>query len=226
MKGIIKQSVIRWMVLLAAGIMIALMAVPALADEITPLKVYLDANAKKKPVISKTFPYGASSVDDIYDIKCSDPKVVSVKVRQATEKLDGEAAKYYKICVEQKILGPGKATVTFKNKANETLSELTNKFEVYKYVSIIKSLKIGKTEYKKLFEKKVLNKIPKKKINSKKVKLTLKKGYKLKSISFWKNGKEVNLKNGFKKKFKKGDAIRFAAIDKKGVERTFVIEIS
>lgn len=127
--------------------------------------------------------------DKILKLKSSNPKVVTA----ADEVYSGG---HYIDLIPKKA---GTATVSFtvKRKNGKTYS-LKTKVKVYNYENPVSKFSIGKKDYTKLFNKKYINSVKAKPAIKGKLKITMKKGYKLTGL-YWvetKTGKPKKIKNG------------------------------
>lgn len=194
-----------------------LMAVPVLAETRESTNVlYFDKYLKKYGFDNYTD--DVQSAADVKDLKSSNTDVLTVSVRNTSKELDDVMADYSKVLISLRFKKAGTAVLSYNYKdADGKTIEVKETFKVKKWVNPVKSLKIGSKEYKTKFKKDSGATIKKKLINNKKIKIKLKKGYKLEQIWTYTNkGATKTHKNGFKMKFKKGYMVEF--MFKKGNE--------
>ena len=218
-----KQSVSCLIIMMALAMMFC---VPVYAeDEVYESKqtVYMDAFLKNNDL-----GFFTSAVDEMsdYTVSSSNSKVASIYVRKTSKKKDGDLADKYKFGVFTKFKKPGKATIKYSYNWGNGVSTTIIHYTVRKYTNPVSSLKIGGKEYKKKYNKNTGFPLKAKKISNKKVKIKLKKGWKLKSVVRYTlkgdSYQPVKLKNGFKKKLKKRDLIYFNLKNTKNKDETAI----
>ena len=203
-----------------------LMAVPVLAETRESTNVlYLDKYLKKYGF--DNYADDIQSAADVKDLKSSNTDVLTVSVRNTSKELDAEMADFSKVLISLRFKKAGTAVLSYNYKdLNGNTVNVKDTFKVKKWVNPVKSLKIGSKEYKNKFKKDSTATIKKKLIRNKKIKIKLKKGYKLAQIwTYTSKGKAKTHKNGFKMKFNKED--RLEIMVKKGGEfylLTFVVK--
>ena len=189
---------------------LTVMPVYAAVEEVTKETVYLDKNTKKygwEYALDK--PKDAS---EILNLKSSNTKVLTVRKRNASIKEDGEdAVKFFNTVIEVKFKKPGKSKITYsyKNENGETVN-VKKQLIVKKWVNPVSSLKIGSKQFKTKFNKNTAATIKKSQISNKKIKIKLKKGYKIKEVWTFSNNQRKTHGRSFKMKFNKGDIFGFS----------------
>ena len=208
---LMKKIRIHLISLLAAAIFMMAAAIPVSADtneltlEYTQI-LYMDKESKKHP--SASYPYGVTSVKAIKNPKSTNSKVAGINVRKATKKKDGDVADYYKIAVETIIKKAGKTTFSYSytDKDGIARKDIVH-YIIKKYTNPVKSLKIGKKEYRKKYNSIRHFAIAKKNIKNKKLNIQLKKGWKIGAINRITSKGVVQYKNGAKIPANKKDLI-------------------
>ena len=205
-----KKAGTKLTIVLTTLMLTVLMAVPVLAEtRDSSTSFYLDSYVKKYG-FDFYLDESVQSAADVKDLKSSNTKVATVSVRNTTKALDEENADYSKAVISIRFKKAGTATISYNYKmaSGETIY-VKDTFKAKKWVNPVKSLKIGSKEYKNKFKKDSGATIKKKSISKKKIKIKLKKGYKLAQIWTYSKGNPRTRKNGFKQKFYKGDMIEF-----------------
>ena len=220
-----KQSVSCLIMMMALAMMFC---VPVYAeDDVQESKqvIYLDNTIKKNEVLA----FATTAVDNVsdYTVSSSNSKVVSIYARKTSKKKDGTFANKCKCGVFVKFIKPGKATIKITYDIGNGSKDITIiHYTVRQYTNPVSSLKIGGKEYKKKYNKNTGFPLKAKNISNKKVKIKLKKGWKLKSVvRYTPKGdryQPVKLKNGFKKKLKKRDLIYFNLKNTKNKDETAI----
>lgn len=131
--------------------------------------------------------------------------------------------------VEVRIKKPGTFTLSYNAKQpnGDVIKYVRKNYRIKYYKNPISSLKIGKKEYKNMFNNEWYNSIALKKLNNKKITIKMAKGFKLKNIEVYKGGSgDYNckiIKNSGTLNIKKGCNIQIRYADKDGDENTLMI---
>ena len=189
---------------------LTVMPVYAAVEEVSNETVYLDKYTQKYEwTFDLDDPKDAS---EVLNLKSSNTKVLTVKKRNTSVEKDGEdVPKFFNVVLEVKFKKPGKANITYsyKNENGETVN-VKKKLTVKKWVNPVSSLKIGSKQFKTKFNKNSEATIKKSQISNKKIKIKLKKGYKLKEVWTFSNNQRKTHGRSFKMKFNKGDIFGFS----------------
>ena len=161
---------------------------------------------------------GVKSASDISDLKSSAPGVAAATVKTVSGN----------VVIDIEPKKAGKTIVSFSAKANGVTSKYKCTFTVKKDVKPFKKLKIGSTDYSKSFMSHSDYYVNiKKTLKKQKVDVTLKKGWKIRSITAWKlkdlTAPYKTLKNGKKVNIYKNSVLQFELEDPKGVQVIYYV---
>ena len=177
----------KWLSLLTLSLLLSILfgmnACAAKAPKFAKTAMLFSGNPESAGVM------GSVKTDKILKLKSSNPKVVAVK----KEFYYGE----HNIKLIPKKAGTATVSFTLKRKNGKTYSFKT-KVKVYNYEKPVSKISIGKNDYTKLFNKEYINWVKADPVIKGKLKITMKKGFKLTGLYLVEGGtgKEKKIKNG------------------------------
>lgn len=153
--------------------------------------------------------------DKVQNLKSSNPAVLAVKkVRIENE---------YNIQVNAKKTGTSTISFSVKRK-NGKVYRFKSKVSVYKYANPLSKCTLGKTAYKKSFDKDRMATVLPGKAKKEKINVAVKKGYKLTGLYYceYGTGKQKKIKNGAAIKL---DDMHYLRVEYKNTSKKYSYEL-
>ena len=161
---------------------------------------------------------GVNSTSDITKLKTTTPGIADISVKT----VDGS------VVIDVAPKKAGRTKVAFSAKADGTTTKYTCTFTIKTKVNPFKSLKVGAVDFTKKFGKtSSCSQSLKKTMNGQKIKVSLKKGWKIKTITAWKSNDLTEpyktVKNGKKVTLYKNTILQFELTDPDGTQAIYYV---